>query len=304
MNEALGRLPTERVDDRYAAIDTTSVADLATLMNEADMTVPAAVRAALPQIVAAIDAVIDGLARGGRLIYVGAGSAGRLGILDAAECPPTFNTPHGLVQAVIAGGDGALALAVEGAEDDVPAGDRAVADHGITGADVVVGISASGHTPFVLAAVRAAAHVGAVTIGLSCNTMTPLSAVVSHPIEVPVGPEVVAGSTRLKAGTAQKLVLNMISTIAMVRLGKTYGNLMVDLRVTNAKLRHRAVRIIQRVTGAPWEAAEEALDAAGLDVKTAIVTIGASCDVADARRRLAAAGGRLREALAAGGTVR
>jgi N-acetylmuramic acid 6-phosphate etherase len=300
----MNELPTERVDDRYAAIDTASVAELAALMNEADMTVPTAVGAALPQIVTAIDAVIDGLARGGRLIYVGAGSAGRLGVLDAAECPPTFNTPHGLVKAVIAGGDGALALAVEGAEDDVRAGARTVVDHGITGADVVVGISASGHTPFVVAAVRAAAEVGAVTIGLSCNAATPLSAAVTHPIEVPVGPEVVAGSTRLKAGTAQKLVLNMISTIAMVRLGKTYGNLMVDLRVTNAKLRHRAVRIIQRVTGAAPQTAEAALDAAGLDVKTAIVTIGASCDVAEARRRLSAAGGRLREALADCGTER
>jgi N-acetylmuramic acid 6-phosphate etherase len=292
-------LLTERVDDRYRAIDTASVAELARLMNEADAGVPEAVRRAMPQIVSAIEAVTEKLTRGGRLIYVGAGSAGRIGMLDAAECPPTFNTPPELVQAIIAGGGEALQVAVEGAEDDTAAGQAAVAAHDITAADALVGIAASGRTPFVLAAVRAARQRGALTVGLSCNRNAPLSAEAQYPIEVLVGPEVVAGSTRLKAGTAQKLVLNMISTIAMVRLGKTYGNLMVDLRVTNAKLRDRALRIIERVTGASRPEAEAALDSAGLDVKVAVMMIGNGSTMDDATQLLAVHAGRLREALEA-----
>lgn len=299
MTEAMERLLTEQVDDRYAAIDTASVAELAGLMNEADATVPAAVRAALPQIVPAIEAVTERLAGGGRLLYVGAGSAGRMGVLDASECPPTFNTPPVLVRAVIAGGGDAILAAVEGAEDDTAAGRATVAEHGIGPADAVMGIAASGRTPYVLAAVRAARERGALTVGLSCNRGTPLSAEAQCAIEVLVGPEVLAGSTRLKAGTAQKLVLNMMSTIAMVRLGKTYGNLMVDLRVTNAKLRDRAVRIIERVSGVPRRDAEAALDAAGLNVKVAIMMLGGSSTVDEAGRRLAEHGGRLREALEA-----
>ena len=299
MTEALEQLLTEQVDDRYAAIDTASVAELALLMNEADSSVPAAVRLAFPQIVPAIEAVTERLAAGGRLLYIGAGSAGRMGVLDAAECPPTFSTPPGLVQAVIAGGGDALQIAVEGAEDDGAAGRAVVAARGVDASDAVVGIAASGRTPYVLAAVRAARERGALTVGLSCNRNTPLSAEALYPIEVLVGPEVVAGSTRLKAGTAQKLVLNMMSTIAMVRLGKTYGNLMVDLRVTNAKLRDRALRIVERVTGASRRDAEMALELSGLDVKIAIVMLGASSSVDEATVRLARHGGRLREALEA-----
>jgi N-acetylmuramic acid 6-phosphate etherase len=299
MTEALEQLLTEQVDDRYAAIDTASVAELALLMNEADSSVPAAVRLALPRIVPAIEAVTERLAAGGRLLYIGAGSAGRMGVLDAAECPPTFSTPPGLVQAVIAGGGDALQIAVEGAEDDVAAGRAVVAARNVDASDAVVGIAASGRTPYVLAAVRAARERGALTVGLSCNRDTPLSAEALYPIEVLVGPEVVAGSTRLKAGTAQKLVLNMMSTVAMVRLGKTYGNLMVDLRVTNAKLRDRALRIVERVTGASRRDAEIALELSGLDVKIAIVMLGASSSVDEAAVRLAAHGGRLREALEA-----
>jgi N-acetylmuramic acid 6-phosphate etherase len=299
MTEALDQLLTERVDDRYAAIDTAPVAELARLMNDADASVPGAVRSALPQIVPAVEGVAARLAGGGRLFYVGAGSAGRIGVLDAAECPPTFNTTPGLVQAVLAGGGEALYSAVEGAEDDTDAGTAFAAEYGVTEADAVVGIAASGRTPFVLGAVRAARQRGALTVGLSCNEDTALSAEAQFPIEVLVGPEVVAGSTRLKAGTAQKLVLNMISTIAMVRLGKTYGNLMVDLRVTNAKLRDRAVRMIERVTGVSRAAAEAALDSADLDVKTAIVMLSRRSTPAEAGRRLAAHGGRLRGALEA-----
>jgi N-acetylmuramic acid 6-phosphate etherase len=299
MTEALDQLLTEQVDERYAEIDTASVAELARLMNDADSTVPAAVRAALPQIVPAIEGVTARMAGGGRLLYVGAGSAGRIGVLDAAECPPTFNTPPGLVQAVLAGGGDALQSAVEGAEDDTEAGAAFVVEHDVTSADAVVGIAASGHTPFVVAAVRAARERGALTVGLSCNRDTALSAEAQFPIEVLVGPEVVAGSTRLKAGTAQKLVLNMISTITMVRMGKTYGNLMVDLRVSNAKLRNRAVRMIERVTGAQRAAAEATLESADLDVKTAIVMLVGQATAEEAAWRLAANGGRLRDALEA-----
>lgn len=299
MTETMEFLLTEQVDDRYRAIDTASVAELARLMNEADAGVPDAVRRAMPQIVPAIEAVTERLAAGGRLFYLGAGSAGRIGTLDASECPPTFNTPPHLVQGIIAGGGEAVQNAVEGAEDDTDAGRAIVSIHDITAADALVGIAASGRTPFVLAAVRAARRRGALTVGLSCNRDTPLSAESRYPIEVLVGPEVVAGSTRLKAGTAQKLVLNMISTIAMVRLGKTYGNLMVDLRVTNAKLRDRAVRIIERISGASRPQAEAALDAAGLDVKVAVMMLGSDTTVEDATALLAEHAGRLREALEA-----
>lgn len=297
--DQMDEMLTEQVDPRYGEIDAASVEELARLMNEADATVPAAVRAAMSQIVPAIEAVTDRLARGGRLFYVGAGTAGRIGVLDASECVPTFSTPPDLVQGIIAGGPEAILNASEGAEDDVDAGTRAIADHGVTEADAVIGIAASGRTPYVLAAVRAARLRGALTVSLSCNLATQLSDEAEYPIEVPVGPEVLAGSTRLKAGTAQKLVLNMISTIAMVRLGKTYGNLMVDLRATNAKLRERAVRIVQAVTGADRDRAEAALQKAGLDVKLAILIVGRDLDVDEAQHRLTAAQGRLRAALEA-----
>jgi N-acetylmuramic acid 6-phosphate etherase len=295
----LEQLLTEQVDERYSNLDTLSVGELALLMNEADATVPGAVRQALPQIVPAIEAVVQRLAAGGRLLYLGAGSAGRICVLDAAECPPTFNVPPELVLAIMAGGPEAMFVAVEGAEDDGSAGSQAVLDNEVSDRDAIVGVTASGRTPYVIAAMRDARRRGALTIGLSCNEKAPLSGVVEFPIEVPVGAEVLAGSTRLKAGTAQKLVLNMLSTAVMVRLGKAYGNLMVDMRVTNGKLHDRALRIIQRVTGCSRPVAEHALAAAGLEVKTAIVTVLASSTVDDARQRLAAAGGRLREALEA-----
>jgi N-acetylmuramic acid 6-phosphate etherase len=290
---------TEQVDPRYGQIDAASVEQLARLMNEADTTVPAAVEAAMGQIVPAIEAVTERLALGGRLFYIGAGSAGRIGVLDAAECVPTFNTPRDLVQGIIAGGPEAILDAIEGAEDDAEAGARVMEDHVVVEADACVGIAASGRTPYVLAALRAARLRGALTVALSCNLATPLSAEADYPIEVLVGPEVLAGSTRLKAGTAQKLVLNMISTIAMVRLGKTYGNLMVDLRATNGKLRERAARIVQAVTGTDRDRAEAALQLAGLDVKLAILIVARDLDVADAGARLTAAHGRLRVALEA-----
>jgi N-acetylmuramic acid 6-phosphate etherase len=295
--DALAELDTERVDPRYASIDRASVAELASLMNEADTTVPLAVRAALPQIVPAIEAVAQRMRGGGRLLYVGAGTPGRLGVLDASECPPTFGTPPDLVRGLIAGGEPAVFTAQEGVEDDADAGRAVIAVDGVGPADSVVGVTASGRTPYVLAAIGEARARGALTVGLSCNAGTALSATAEHAIEVVVGPEVVAGSTRLKAGTAQKLVLNMFSTIAMVQLGKTYGNLMVDLGATNAKLRERAVRMVRTVTGASRERAEEALEASGMRVKLAILRLERGLDADEASARLAAAGGRLRDVL-------
>jgi N-acetylmuramic acid 6-phosphate etherase len=287
----LGHLSTEGAPAERAEIDRLPTAELVRLMNQDDSAVPAAVAAAAPAISAAIDAIG---ARGGRLIYVGAGTAGRLGVLDASECGPTFNT--GRVLAIIAGG--AVSEAIERAEDDYDAGARDLPP--LTARDIVVGISASGRTPYVLGAIAHARAAGALTIGLACNADSELSAAVDCAIEVLVGPEFIAGSTRLKAGTAQKLVLNMLSTLTMVRAGKTYGNLMVDVRVTNAKLRDRATRIVEQVTGAPHEEAAAALAAAGDEAKVAITMLRLGLDVPGARARLDAADGRLREALGEG----
>jgi N-acetylmuramic acid 6-phosphate etherase len=290
-------LDTEGVDPRYAHIDVASVSQLATLMNEADATVPEAVRCALPQIVPAIEAVAERMRSGGRLFYVGAGTPGRIGILDASECPPTFGTPPELVQAVIAGGPEAFVSAQEGVEDDEDAGRAAMA--AVTEQDSVVGIASSGRTPFVVAAVTEARARGALTVGLSCNRDAALSSAAEYPIEVLVGPEVLAGSTRLKAGSAQKLVLNMFSTIVMVQLGKTYGNLMVDLNASNEKLRERAIRIVRSVTGVSREDALRALQESGMEIKLAILRLERGLPAEEAAASLAAAGGRLRLAMEA-----
>jgi N-acetylmuramic acid 6-phosphate etherase len=290
-------LTTEATDPRYADIDRMSVADLARTMNDADATVPGAVATALPGIASAIEATAERMKSGGRLIYVGAGTPGRIGVLDASECPPTFSTPPEQVFAIIAGGPKAIVTTCEGAEDDPAAGAAAIDDAGVTDRDTVIGIASSGRTPFVVAAVARAREIGALTVGLSCNAGTPLSANVEHPIEVLVGPELVSGSTRLKAGTAQKLVLNMFSTIVMVQLGKTYGNLMVDVKPTNAKLRERAVRIVRSVAGVGREEALRALAENGHSVKQAIVSLRRDLGAEQAAERLAGAGGRLRAAL-------
>ncbi|GAA4962964.1 N-acetylmuramic acid 6-phosphate etherase [Nonomuraea thailandensis] len=293
----LSELTTESADPRFAHIDTMSVGDLAATMNAADATVPTAVAAALPSITAAIEATAARMEAGGRLVYVGAGTPGRLGVLDASECPPTFSTPPEQVFAIIAGGRSAIVSPCEGAEDDEEAGAAEVDAAGIGPLDTVVGVASSGRTPYVLAAVRRARALGALTVGLSCNTGTPLSAAAEHAIEVLVGPEVISGSTRLKAGTAQKLVLNMFSTIVMVRLGKTYGNLMVDVKASNGKLRERAVRMVRTITGSGREEALAALAANGFNVKQAVVAARFELSPQDAAARLAAAGGRLRAAL-------
>lgn len=293
----LESLTTEAFRPELADIDQLPTDDIARIMNGEDHTVPGAVAAQLPAIAAAIDATADRMARGGRLVYAGAGTAGRLGVLDASECPPTFNTGPDEVVGLIAGGPSAMVEAVEGAEDSRELAAADLDGLGITALDTVVGISASGRTPYAIGAVEHARAHGALTIGLSCNAGSALAAAAEHGIEVVVGPELLTGSTRLKAGTAQKLVLNMISTITMIRLGKTYGNLMVDVRASNEKLRARSHRIVSLATGARDEAIESALTSADGEVKTAILMLLADIDAPTATDRLKRTNGHLREAL-------
>ena len=293
----LGELATEQVDQAFGRLDAVSTYDAAVLMNSADHAVPAAVADVLPQIAAAVDEIANRMRRGGRLVYAGAGTAGRLGVLDASECPPTFNTDPEQVVGLIAGGELALTTAVEGAEDDLEAGIAEVRRLGVGPLDTVVGISASGRTPYAVGAVQAARSAGAFTIGLACNAGSELGSVADVALEVVVGPEVLAGSTRLKSGTAQKLVLNMLSTLAMVRLGKTYGNLMVDLRATNEKLAARSWRIVREATGATDEVADRALAEADGEVKTAIAAVLGGVPAATARAALHRHQGVLRDAL-------
>ncbi|SEA33616.1 N-acetylmuramic acid 6-phosphate etherase [Bowdeniella nasicola] len=295
--EDLARFTTEMADPRYADIDLLETTEMVRVMNEADAEVSRAVKRASASIVEAIDAISAQLARGGRLIYVGAGTAGRMGVLDASECPPTFSTDPSLVVGIIAGGPGALTTAVEGAEDDYEAGLASLESLHLTSLDTVVGISASGRTPFVRGAIAAARATGAVTAAISSNPNAALSAAVDYPIEVIVGPEVISGSTRLKAGSAQKQVLNMISTLSMVKLGKTYGNLMVDVNATNQKLEVRAQLLVTRITGASADEAQAALRAAGGSVKTAIVMIARGVPAAEAEEILSSHGGSLRAAI-------
>ncbi|SEG31297.1 N-acetylmuramic acid 6-phosphate etherase [Actinacidiphila yanglinensis] len=300
LRRELETLTTEAFRPELAEIDRLSTLEIARIMNGEDITVPAAVSRQLPGIAAAIDGIAARMGRGGRLIYAGAGTAGRLGVLDASECPPTFNTTPGReVVGLIAGGPEAMVTSIEGAEDSKELAAADLEALGLTEADSVVGISASGRTPYALGAVEAARGIGALTVGLSCNEGSPLAAAADHGIEIVVGPELVVGSTRLKAGTAQKLVLNMLSTITMIRLGKTYGNLMVDVRASNEKLRARSRRIVALATGAPDAAIEAALSATDGEVKPAILTLLAEVDASTAVRLLAASNGHLREALQA-----
>ena len=285
---------TERRNPRSADIDTYDASQLVDLFVAEDAMVAPAVGRARAEIARAIDQVEAAFRRGGRLWYVGAGTSGRLGVLDASECPPTFGTPPAMVQGIIAGGTPALVRSVEGAEDSAEAGAAAVTDGEVVAADVVVGIAASGTTPFVHGALRRARAVGAATILLTCAELPAIAEPCDVVIQVDVGPEVVTGSTRLKAGTATKLVLNMLTTGAMVRLGKTYGNLMVDLQATNAKLRDRGERIVMEVLGVTRAAAREALTAARGSVRTAIVMMHEGIGREAAEARLAAVDRRLR----------
>ena len=293
----LDKLDTEAGSQPEADYDLRATLELVELMNAEDATVPAAVAAAAPSIAAAVDAISDCLSRGGRLIYVGAGSSGRIAALDASECESTFSVPPGTVVSLLAGGVSAPPLEQEAAEDDRAAGAKDVAALAVGDDDIVVGISASGRTPYVLSAIDEAARAGARTACVVSVQGSELGQRVDHPVVVVVGPEFLAGSTRLKAGTAQKLVLNTLSTVSMIRLGKTFGNLMVDVSATNEKLRARVRRIVRAATGAAPEQVERALSAADGDAKVAIVSLLAEIDSAEARAKLDAAGQSIRLAL-------
>ena len=297
--ELFDELPTEAWNAASADLDLRDTTDLVALMTAEDASVPAAVERASAAIVEAIDAVADRLVRGGRLIYVGAGTSGRLALVDAVECESTFAVPPGRVIALVAGGAASTATAQEHAEDDDAAGASEIAAVAVGPLDAVVGLSASGRTPYVAGALDVARSVGALTVALVAVPESELGRSADHEVTVVVGPEVIAGSTRLKAGTAQKLVLNMISTISMVRLGKTYGNLMVDVVATNDKLRARVHRIVAQATGADAAQVDEALAASGGDAKVAIVSLLAGIDVAEAQQRLDRVDGVVRKALEA-----
>lgn len=289
---------TERFNPRTAGIDRASTRDIVDLLQAEDRTVPDAVAAAADSLVALVEDVAARLSRGGRLFYVGAGTSGRLGVLDASECPPTFGTDPDLVQGIIAGGPPALVRAAEGAEDDEAAGRAAITGAAVGEPDFVLGIAASGTTPYVSAALEQALVAGAGTGLLTCSEPpAELAGRVDHPITIRTGPEAIVGSTRLKAGTATKLVLNTITTAAMIRLGKVYGNLMVDLRATSRKLEDRSMRIIEALTGLDRTPAEDLLGAAGGSVKTALAMHGMGVDRRVAEQRLEACEGFLAECL-------
>lgn len=291
------KLTTEAANPASADLDRLSTLELVRLINSEDAKIAAAVAEQAELIAAAVDIIAGRLAAGGRLLYVGAGTSGRLGVLDASECPPTFSTDPAQVVGLIAGGDRALRNAVEGAEDSALLAVEELRELGLSDKDVVVGIAASGTTPYVLGALNEARAVGAAAIGLTCNRDAPIEKHADITIAVVAGPEVLAGSTRMKAGTATKMVLNMLTTGAMVRLGKTYGNLMVDLRASNEKLIGRSLRMLKQITGLSDAAARERLKASDGELKTAIVSERLDIDAASARQRLADAGGCLRGAL-------
>lgn len=293
----MDHLETEARNPASTNLDELTPLEIVRLMNAEDARVAPAVAAQADAIARAIEIIADRLRGGGRLIYVGAGTSGRLGVLDATECPPTFNAPAEQVVGIIAGGPAAVVSSVEGAEDHPEFGERDLAAIGAAARDVVVGIATSGRTPYVRGAVAYARRIGAATIGISCNADSDLIPEVDLAITPIVGPEVLSGSTRLKAGTATKLVLNMLSTGAMVRLGKVYGNLMVDLRATNNKLRARTNRIVRQLTELDRQGADELLSRCNNELKTALVSFLASVDPDEARQRLTAADGRVRQAL-------
>jgi N-acetylmuramic acid 6-phosphate etherase len=288
---------TEAANPATRAIDSLSAREVVAMINAEDQKVAPAVAAVGEAIALVAERAAAGIRQGGRLIYVGAGTSGRLGVLDAAECPPTYSTPPEMVVGVIAGGEPALTHAVEAVEDDPANGRRDIAALGVGPNDVVVGLAASGRTPYVLGAVVEARARGAYTAGVTCSHPSPLSDAVDTVIAPLVGPEVITGSTRMKAGTAQKLVLNSISTTVMIRLGKTYGNLMVDLQPLNEKLRRRSVSIVASIAGLSHDEARAALAAADHELKTALVMSLAGVGPDEARARLRASGGHVRAAL-------
>lgn len=269
----LENLTTEKRNEDTLNLDKLSIIETVTKMNQEDEKVIAAIEKKKESIAAVIEQVVKSLKNGGRLLYFGAGTSGRLGILDAAECVPTFSTDPELVQGIIAGGESAMTVAVEGAEDSTTLAEEDFRERGLTDKDIVIGISASGRTPYVIGGLKYAAEVGATTASISCNENAEISTFASFPIEVTAGPEILTGSTRLKSGTLQKLILNMISTISMVHLGKVYGNLMVDVKPTNEKLVERAKNIIVEATGCTKEEATHYFEDSDEQVKLAIIRI-------------------------------
>ncbi|PYI57150.1 N-acetylmuramic acid 6-phosphate etherase [Paenibacillus flagellatus] len=301
MSNLLNELTTEQVNERTKGIDRLPTEEIVKLINEEDRLIAEALRSLTPQIAAAADLIIRSFRAGGRLFYVGAGTSGRLGILDASECPPTYGTDPSMVQGVIAGGFRAVKDAVEGAEDNAVLGASDMDERAVGPNDTVVGIAASGRTPYVLGAMKRAKELGASVVGLCNNHNTPMAGIADLMIEAVVGPEVILGSTRMKAGTAQKLVLNTLTTTAMIRIGKVYGNLMVDLHPSNEKLVYRAKRIIRMATQATEEQVDEAYRLSGGHVKTAIVMLLAGVDKEGAGRLLERSGGFVRDAIATAG---
>lgn len=291
------KLLTEQPNPASARIDTLPTQEMLEVMNNEDRTVAEAVAREIPAIARAVDAIAAALERGGRLFYIGAGTSGRLGVLDASECGPTFGVPSDMVQGIMAGGIEALYKSTEASEDDAEAGARDLAAHGFGARDALVGIAASGRTPYVLGAVRAARQMGGATAGISCTPDSELSRAVDFPMAPTPGPEIVGGSTRLKAGTATKLVLNMISTGVMIRLGHVYGNLMVNVQPANEKLVDRARRVISAAARIDYERSAELLEASGRKVPVAIVMAKLNVTREEAERRLTAAEGRLRAAM-------
>ncbi|MBS4218766.1 N-acetylmuramic acid 6-phosphate etherase [Bacillus sp. FJAT-49711] len=297
MQKNLSNLTTEQMNQSTASIDQMSSLEIIKLMNDEDTLVAEAVNRELPHIAAVIDSIHHSFKNGGRLFYIGAGTSGRLGILDASECPPTFCTSPEMVQGIIAGGDTAIKAAVEGAEDSMDNGANDLKEKRLSSADIVVGIAASGRTPYVIGALEYARSVGAATASLSCNKNAEISQYADHRIEVVVGPEVLTGSTRLKAGTAQKMVLNMLSTASMIKMGKVYNNLMVDLHASNEKLMERACNMVISITGVSQEEAEKALKITNQKVKPAILMILGEVPFNEANQLLQETNGFLREAI-------
>lgn len=288
---------TEQMNPNTSDLDRLSTLEILTRINNEDMTVAQKVQEELPQISKAVDGITQQLSTGGRLIYIGAGTSGRLGVLDAVECLPTYSVAPEVVMGIIAGGNRAITHSVEGAEDDMQAGIDDLKAQTITAQDAIVGIAASGRTPYVISAMNYAREVGALTVGISCNKPAPLLDAVDIPIGIQVGPEVIAGSTRMKSGTAQKMVLNMLSTASMVKLGKVYGNLMIDVQITNDKLYLRARNILMQITGLDETSAEELLKNAGGSVKTAVVMHNKNVNCSSAEKILDEHNGFLRSVL-------
>lgn len=295
----LSKLDTEAATTERGDLDLLETVELVRRMNAEDRRVPDAIAERADVIASAVDGITDRFRRGGRLVYIGAGTAGRIGVLDASECPPTFGTDPSMVVGIIAGGEAAIRSAVENAEDDTDAAEQSLRELGLTELDTVVGISASGRTPYVVGGLQYARGIGALTIAIASNRDSDIGAAAEIPIEIVTGPEFISGSTRLKSGTAQKLVVNMLTTLSMIKLGKTYRGVMVDLLATNEKLHARSIRTVVELAGVGVDEAAWALRAADGSVKLALLTLATGADAARARDALAQADGILREAIAA-----